>query len=236
MKTSETETHRIYCICGIKFKFRKEKNNRIIVVNPDGTRETVKKFKGLKVLFTGCNSEIVIHTPCKLNECRFKLFTNTRIEIFSTVNRIWGVDILTKQPGGEVIIGSNFHCTDRCRIINSCEPNNRIVIGDDCMFATDIYIRNNDGHTIIDRSTGKVINQPRDVVIGNHVWLGYHTTLLKGATIADGCVVGAESIVSKPLTEPNSIYAGQPAKLIKSNIQWFRERICDYLEQHPEAQ
>ena len=104
------------------------------------------------------------------------------------------------------------------------------------MFATDIYIRNNDAHTIIDRNSGKVINHPKDIIIGNHVWLGYNVTVLKGAVIPDGCVVGAKSVVSKPLTESNAIYAGQPAKLIKSNIQWFREAICNYLEQHPEGQ
>ena len=233
MKMSETETHRIYSICGIKLKFRKP--NRIIVVDPDGTRKTVKRIKGLKVLFHKRNSEVVIHAPYNFEGCCFKLGLCSRIEILSTPHNIRGLQIFVK-PRGEVTIGSNFSCNDSCRILNTCEPNNRIMIGDDCMFATDIYIRNNDGHTIIDRNSCKVINHPKDIIIDNHVWLGYNVTVLKGAVIPDGCVIGARSVVSKPLTEPNAIYAGQPAKLIKSNIQWFREAICKYLKLHPEGQ
>ena len=168
---SETETHRIYSICGIKLKFRKP-FNRIIVVEPDGTRKTVKRIKGLKVLFLKRNSEVVIHAPYNFDGCCFQLGLCSRIEVFPTAYTIRGVEIYSTKMGAEVTIGSNFSCNNSCRILNTCEPNNRIVIGDDCMFATDIYIRNNDGHTIIDRNSGKVINHPKDVIIGNHVWLG----------------------------------------------------------------
>lgn len=54
-------------------------------------------------------------------------------------------------------------------------------------------------------------------VIGNDVWIGANVIILKGVTIGDGAVVGAGSVVTKDV-EPYSIYAGIPAKFIKSRF------------------
>lgn len=55
-----------------------------------------------------------------------------------------------------------------------------------------------------------------EIVIGNNVWLGAQTTILKGARIGDGCVVAARAVVLKGDYPPNSILAGSPAKVIRS--------------------
>jgi acetyltransferase-like isoleucine patch superfamily enzyme len=52
-----------------------------------------------------------------------------------------------------------------------------------------------------------------DVVIGNHVWIGYRAIILPGITIAEGAVVAAGAIVTKDV-EPFTIVAGSPAKPI----------------------
>ncbi|PHQ36740.1 acyltransferase [Rhodopirellula bahusiensis] len=52
-----------------------------------------------------------------------------------------------------------------------------------------------------------------DVVIGNHVWIGYRATVLPGVTIGDGAVVAAGAVVSKDV-DPYTIVAGVPAKPI----------------------
>jgi len=52
--------------------------------------------------------------------------------------------------------------------------------------------------------------------IGAGVWLSSAITLLPQCTaIADGVVIGAGAIVTKPITEPFSIWAGNPARFIK---------------------
>ncbi|MGK0545748.1 acyltransferase [Halomonas cupida] len=53
------------------------------------------------------------------------------------------------------------------------------------------------------------------VVICENVWLGANSTVLQGVTIEEGIVVGAGSVVNSSLSEPNSLYAGSPAKFIK---------------------
>ena len=54
------------------------------------------------------------------------------------------------------------------------------------------------------------------IVIGRDVWVGAGCRILKGATIPDGCVIGANSIVlEKSVLEPNCIYGGSPVRFLK---------------------
>ncbi len=55
-------------------------------------------------------------------------------------------------------------------------------------------------------------------VIGNDVWIGSGAVILAGVKVADGAVVGANSVVTKDI-EPYSIVAGSPAKHIKYRFQ-----------------
>jgi acetyltransferase-like isoleucine patch superfamily enzyme len=52
------------------------------------------------------------------------------------------------------------------------------------------------------------------VIIGNSVWIGVNSTILKGVTIGEGSVVGAGSVVTKDVP-PWTIVAGNPARVIR---------------------
>ena len=54
----------------------------------------------------------------------------------------------------------------------------------------------------------------KGVNIGNGVIVGFKSVIMMGASIADDCVIGANSVITKPLLE-KGIYAGTPAKFIK---------------------
>ncbi|MGS0525300.1 hypothetical protein ACU8V7_09025 [Zobellia nedashkovskayae] len=69
------------------------------------------------------------------------------------------------------------------------EPSSKVTIGVDCMFANTIDIRTGDSHSIIDIKSNKRINYAKNIIIGNHVWVGAHSSILKGATIADNSIV-----------------------------------------------
>lgn len=51
------------------------------------------------------------------------------------------------------------------------------------------------------------------VSIGNDVWIGCNSIILKGVTIGEGCIIQAGSVVLKDC-RPNCIYGGNPAELI----------------------
>ena len=106
----------------------------------------------------------------------------------------------------------------------SVTENGKICIGKDCMFSFGIDIRNGDSHSILDLQ-GKRINKARDIVIKDHVWLGANVTVLKGVHIGSHSIIGTRSVVSKSCQTDQSIYAGVPARFIKSGIDWNRKLI-----------
>lgn len=104
------------------------------------------------------------------------------------------------------------------------EDNNSLYIEEGCMFSKEIYITTSDSHSILNGITRERINPGKGVVIKSRVWLGRGVKVLKGTSIESGTIVAAGSIVTGHLGE-NSIYAGNPVKLIKEEISWLRERI-----------
>lgn len=80
----------------------------------------------------------------------------------------------------------------------------RSVIGKDCLIGQ--------GITIGGKSKSKDV--PR---IGNNVYLSAGCRILGDIQIGDNSIVGANAVVVKDVP-PNSIVAGIPAKIIKTNI------------------
>lgn len=52
------------------------------------------------------------------------------------------------------------------------------------------------------------------VVIGNAVWIGGNSTILKGVTIGDGSIIARGAVVTKDV-ESFTVVAGNPAKMVK---------------------
>ena len=133
-----------------------------------------------------------------------------------------GLDIVLEGDNNAVVIGEHAFVLGDMRMV--AVDGSAINIGNDCMFSDRIEIRTTDNHAIIDRETGMRINFEEDVVIGNHVWIGTGATILKGAKIADGCIVGAKSLVTRKHIEKHSVIAGHPGTVIRRNIMWTMER------------
>ena len=54
-------------------------------------------------------------------------------------------------------------------ILNS---HSRLQIGNDCMFSKGIILYHTDGHPVLEVESGKILNKVRDMIIGNHCWVG----------------------------------------------------------------
>lgn len=120
-------------------------------------------------------------------------------------------------------IGKNTSI-EGARII-TFNSNNTITVGDECMLSENVMLYNTDSHPIYNKETGKIINYVHDMTIGNHCWLGMNVKILKNSFIADNCIVGADSVITKKFTESNCILAGVPAKVGRKNIDWKRSDI-----------
>ena len=64
------------------------------------------------------------------------------------------------------------------------------------------------------------------ICVGNNVYIGYGVTILRGVTIGDNCIIGAQSLVTKSLPA-NGVYAGVPAKRICSLEEWEKKFMAD---------
>lgn len=69
-----------------------------------------------------------------------------------------------------------------------------------------------------------------DVTIGDHVWLGRNSSIVRPLKIGEGSIVGFGSIVTKDIP-PLSVACGNPAKVIRSNCTWTREFDKNQLQQ-----
>ena len=155
---------------------------------------------------------------------------NTKVYILGNNNtiaigencRILGSKLWIEDNNCVIKIGNN--CSIEYAQFNVTEDNSSITMGDDCFVSYDIDIRTGDSHSIIDTETDKRINYAKNVVIGNHVWILAKVTILKGVTIGNNIILGKNSIITSDCPS-NTLVAGIPAKIIKWNIDWKKERI-----------
>jgi len=89
-----------------------------------------------------------------------------------------------------------------------------ITIGNNVLIGINCSIMDSDGHhlEVNKRNDGNPPAFP--VHIGNNVFIGDDVTILKGVAIGDNAVIGSNSTVTKNVPR-NSIYAGNPARMIK---------------------
>lgn len=119
------------------------------------------------------------------------------------------------DEAGEVLFGNNFSLTGESQIISQ----KKIVFGKDCLISWDCIILDTDFHKIYNEKE-EFLNPPKEIIIGEHVWIGCRSSILKGSKIPDHSILGAGSILSKELTEASCIYSGNPVKKLKENIRW----------------
>jgi acetyltransferase-like isoleucine patch superfamily enzyme len=124
------------------------------------------------------------------------------------------------SESGRLTIGTRFNVTGNLHIC--CER--EINIGNDCMFAWNVTLLDTDYHPIRN-SDGIICNKPENPLnVGNHVWLGFNSAILKGVNIADGCIISAGSVVRHNLDIPNTIYGmKEDVSPLKSNIGWSKD-------------
>ena len=154
------------------------------------------------------------------------------IEVFGKNNTVEIADsVMVYERCYISIKGDNCHCVIGSKTtIGSAslfleESRTDIRIGEDCMLGRDICLHTTDFHSILDNISGQRINYPESIYVGEHVWLGLGVTLGKGAYVADGSVVGEHAMVTKKFTQPHICLVGIPAKIIKENINWSREKL-----------
>ena len=87
----------------------------------------------------------------------------------------------------------------------------KVIIGDNCLITHGCYILSHDGaaHVLNDEDTGTGY-----VTIGDHVFIGVNTVVMRNVTIGNHAIIGAGSVVNKDIPE-GVVAAGNPIKILK---------------------
>lgn len=112
------------------------------------------------------------------------------------------------------------------------DSNSAIAVGKDLLCSEQVLIMNTDGHPIYD-ADGNLTNKARDIVIGDHVWIGMKAAILKNSHIPSSCIVGLGSVCARRFEEEGVAICGNPARTVTKpgrRLVWKAEGAQAYLE------
>lgn len=115
---------------------------------------------------------------------------------------------------GTLIFGEDFKASGKMTII--C--NNRISFGVDDLVSWDTLFMDSDLHSVID-NRGGVSNPPKPILVGDHVWIGCNSIILKGTEIGSSNVIATGSILTKNCSVTNCVI-GNEGRILKQSINW----------------
>lgn len=138
---------------------------------------------------------------------------NGRIIITGPIVFAEGTKICVEE--GKLTFGANAYFG--CNSSFQCQTG--ITIGNNFLGGWNLCIRDTDGHPVI--VDGKTKKKAKPINIGNHVWVGADSVILKGTRIHDDSIVACNSVVvGLSSTTDGCLIAGCPARIKKENIKW----------------
>lgn len=155
------------------------------------------RFRGNTAFYRSSGTIITIGDSCTFNSCdRFNFRGINHRNIIQTSSMV--------EKGEGVRIGN------RCGFSGvSIVCSVGVTIGDDVSCGTNVMIGDRNDHE--NRWPGF---EPKPVFIGNNVWIGMNSIIMRGVTIGDNTIIGAGSIVTKDIPS-NTIAAGSPCRVIR---------------------
>lgn len=191
----------------------------------DNTVINHPKLKNSKIIFVGKNNILFCEEDVTLVDSKIMFCRSNSVIYISggSKSRHTSLNIAVSHNSA-VYIGkeTNFHASKAFKTHIIAQEQKHVVIGDDCIFSLNCWLRTSDAHAAYDTESGKRLNLGKSIFIGDHVWIGQDVTILKGTKIGSGSIIGAGSVVPGKSIESNASYAGNPAKLVKDHLFFDR--------------
>lgn len=167
-----------------------------------GSRYTFGRAAYVSLLYGSCQSDITIGNNFTLHGA------------------------LQSQSGGKIQIGDNVWIG----VNSNIQSVNSVIIGGYTRISNNVFITDNNNHPVNPMFTRFRATQPdgsdcmrwcyssnSPVKIGENCWIGQYVRIQKGVTIGNNCIIAANSVLTKDVPD-NCIAAGNPAKIVKTNI------------------
>ena len=139
-------------------------------------------------------------SPCSFHAWRsllLRLFgaqLGEKVHVYPNV-KIWLPALL--------VVGNRVGIADGVTLYNMAT----IHIGDNCVVSQGAHLCA--GSHDIDSANFQLITKP--ITLKAHVWVCAEAFIGPGVNIAEGCVLGARAVVVKNITDPWTVWAGNPA-------------------------
>lgn len=119
------------------------------------------------------------------------------------------------RENGHLSIGNNVGMSSTAIV---CDKH--IQIGNFVKIGGNVVIYDTDFHSLNSNLRHEKMNDysntnRQDVIIEDNVFIGAHSTILKGVCIGENSIIGACSVVTKSIPK-NEIWGGNPAKFIRN--------------------
>ena len=182
----------------------------------------------------------------RLTRAKKKVFASVKIGKANIILATANVELLNGSSKEDVQIGDYFKLSgelisshhgkikigDHCLVGPRCVVGavNSVVLGNYVRLSNNVIVIDNNNHPVnpVDR---KIMNSveytspyrtwkyavSKPIVIHDNVWIGRNSIINKGVTIGENSIVAAGSVVTKDVP-PNCIVGGNPAKVVKTDI------------------
>lgn len=147
---------------------------------------------------------------------------------FGPKSRLSGVEFDIEGNGNLIYFGA---LTSAGRTVVRLRGDGRsVVVGDRCMLSFGIFFGEMNGVDLYEIESGRRLWAQGDIHVGDHVWIGRNVALKPGTSVAGDTVVGQSAGLSGAYP-PNVILAGDPARVIRSEVTWGRSTEPTLAEQ-----
>lgn len=140
----------------------------------------------------------------------FLIFDEGKVLFDGTASFSKGTHVIVRG-NGKLTVGYKFFCNANCNIF--C--NKFITFGLDNLLGWNITLLNSDGHDTYVCNVRQ--DSQKEIVLGDHVWIGANSTILKGVCLANNTIVPYGSVIHKSNQEENVVFQN---KVLKTDIHW----------------
>lgn len=205
----------------IPYEIKGEHNK--IVVRENGTEQLLSAqqgIAGLEIRIEGNDNLVQVDLPALFIESRIIVKGDHNRVVIGASKHTFREALIVVYDGGSFELGRDAYLNGDFKAFVMGKSGLKVKIGEEFAAAAGCLIRCGDGHTVYDAESGKAINEPEDIILGNHIWVGTRSMILKGSVLADNTVVGAMSLVNKKFVNGGCLIAGLPAREIRRGINW----------------
>lgn len=162
------------------------------------------------------STDNMVDSHCQLidldgENCSIDLADKVRIKLKYVGNAGMAKDFHLSVGEGSQIGSMRVSATSSCRF----------TIGKGFYCSWDCYFWCS-GHSVLAKD-GTLLNDCREITIGDHVWFGHGIEVPGEIKIADGCIIGNNVVLTNNVLKPNSIVTVAPAKIYPVNVRWVKE-------------